>query len=504
MPDVAYNLLTEPLFTITTPAGAKRRLDLPSVLEAFGRREGIEFAALQVHQQQPWYCFLVQLAAIALSVHGKSEPRQEAADWREWLSALIPSSEEAWALLVADLAKPAFLQTPVPEGSLSRYRNTLATPAELDILVTAKNHEIKIGRIHSPEPEHWIFALVSLQTMQGYSGRSNYGIARMNGGFASRPLVGWVPALDWATRFLRDTAVLLEARDSIVADHGYQANGGYALLWAEPWDGVKSLPLSACDPFFIEACRRVRIVDASGKLRARAAPTSVARMQAKELKGDVGDPWIPIDREDGKALTVPAAGFTYRRTRDLLVGADWTRAAALGLQPSDPESPYFVASVLVRGQGRTDGLHGRQLRLPARARRLLGNPEGRERVERLSRALAEAVVEAQKRVLRPALRALLGSSPNPSVQRWLLAHDKEVDRIFFERLWTSLDEPEDQSQAEWQRILLDLARDVLESAIAHAPLPAARRYQAIAGAEGLFISLARKHFPDANAVRPSR
>jgi CRISPR system Cascade subunit CasA len=49
-------------------------------------------------------------------------------------------------------------------------------------------------------PEHWFYALLTLQTMQGFLGAGNYGISRMNGGFASRPSVGLAPSDRWGMR----------------------------------------------------------------------------------------------------------------------------------------------------------------------------------------------------------------------------------------------------------------------------------------------------------------
>ena len=61
------------------------------------------------------------------------------------------------------------------------------------MLITARNHDAKRAANRHATPEDWILALVSLQTMSGYSGNGKNGIARMNGGFASRPLVGLAP-----------------------------------------------------------------------------------------------------------------------------------------------------------------------------------------------------------------------------------------------------------------------------------------------------------------------
>jgi len=171
------------------------------------------------------------------------------------------------------------------------------------------------------EPEHWIYALVSLQTQEGFLGAGNYGVSRMNGGFASRPGLGIDPGRGPGARFVRDVRRLVAARDDIVRHYGYRSRGGLALLWLEPWDGTSSLPSARLDPFYVEICRRVRLVaGGDGRLAALAAGSKAARVEAKLLKGDTGDPWTPCvpDKEGYKALTLYAGGFSYRRLVPLL------------------------------------------------------------------------------------------------------------------------------------------------------------------------------------------
>ena len=80
------------------------------------------------------------------------------------------------------------------------------TPDALDYIVTAKNHDLKAARIERSSVEQWFYALIALQTMEGFLGRGNYGISRMNSGFGSRPLVGLAPAAAFAG-FPRDVEI---------------------------------------------------------------------------------------------------------------------------------------------------------------------------------------------------------------------------------------------------------------------------------------------------------
>ena len=105
-------------------------------------------------------------------------------------------------------------------------------------------------------PDDWLFALVSLQTQEGFLGAGNYGISRMNGGFACRPGVGIAPVGHWGERWRRDCAVLRNSREATLQNHGYRADGGAATrltrqtaaetLWpdAEGSNGLKSLDMA--------------------------------------------------------------------------------------------------------------------------------------------------------------------------------------------------------------------------------------------------------------------
>ena len=61
------------------------------------------------------------------------------------------------------------------------------------MLVTAKNHDLKSSIAAQANVDDWIFALVTLQTMEGFGGVGNYGIARMNSGFGNRPAFSLAP-----------------------------------------------------------------------------------------------------------------------------------------------------------------------------------------------------------------------------------------------------------------------------------------------------------------------
>ena len=89
--------------------------------------------------------------------------REDESAWRDLLRALTPEfpNDEPWRLVVDDWRKPAFLQPPVPVGVA--LKDEVETPDALDLLITARNHDLKQTVARRAAPEDWIFALVSLQ-----------------------------------------------------------------------------------------------------------------------------------------------------------------------------------------------------------------------------------------------------------------------------------------------------------------------------------------------------
>ena len=504
MPDTRYNLLAETLIPIRTLDGSEERLPLPETLARLSSTEVSAFPGLQPHQYAAWHAFLVQVGAIALHREAIEESPDDPAAWASLLRALTNGSEDPWSLVVTDLRRPAFMQPPVPEDALAAFKQCIEQPDQLDVLVTAKNHDIKAARIARPEVHHWIYALVSLQTMQGFSGRDNYGIARMNSGFGSRPLIGYSPGFGWSGRFQRDLKVLQAARSSLVgSEHGYPKRSGIALLWLEPWDGRSSLTITQCDPFFIEVCRRVRLVVSGDRVYAHTAPSKAPRIAAKELKGNTGDPWTPVKTRDSSALTVSGAGFTYAKVQDILFGGDWARGAAAQVYAWDPETLNFEARALARGQGKTAGLHHRSIPIPAKVRYALGRSEERDRLGAMAKERVEFVRMARRKVLHPALCVLLQGGPerldfrDERSARWTNAFERDVDRIFFHRLWGDAELAPDGARQRWAEELRNLAWRQLQDATCSAPVPIARRYRAIAGAERLFNGAWRRNFEKA-------
>jgi CRISPR system Cascade subunit CasA len=491
MPEMLFNLLTEPLITVLPTGGeSATMMTLPAVLAALAAHDDIEFAALQPHQGHAWHAFLVQLAAIALDAAAIEAPPASADQWGAMLRALTQERDAAWSLVVPDLAQPAFMQPPVPEASLASWKNYALTADAIDLLQTAGNHDVKAERILRSTPEHWLYALITLQTMQGYSGRDNYGIARMNGGVGSRACVAAARDLAWHTRFCRDLQVLLGRRPAL--RERFDREAGLALLWTIPWDGNAQLTPAALNPYFIEVCRRIRLVMSDGAIAARGTTSKRERIAAKELKGNLGDPWVPIRKEDGAALT--ARNFAYDLVQRVVLGPDWEHSAASQVQPEDGDQPVVVLQVLARDQGKTAGFHQRLIPIPPKARLRLSTAQGRVQVGELARQRVDTVGEVARRLLRPALCCLLQGDPprldlrDDRAQPWLDDFDAQIDTVFFVRLFDDLDLDPPAARIAWLAVVLECARASLDDACRSAPMPAMRRWRASAAAERIFNS----------------
>jgi CRISPR system Cascade subunit CasA len=272
------------------------------LLAALARDEVESLPALRPHQRPAWHMFLVQLAALALHRAGKTQPPRDEEAWLRLLRGLTPDfpDDEPWRLAVADWSKPAFLQPPVPEGV--ELSTEIPSADALDLLITSRNHDLKQTIARNSEPQDWMFALVSLQTSEGFGGRDNYGIARMNGGSSSRPFLGLAPrdpsgprtvAVRPGAHFLRDVRVMLETRAQQFEryDHlNYAAANGLGLTWIVPWQEGEQLQLGQLDIWFIEVCRRIRLSEGPHGLSGARGVSKATRINAKHVNGVIGEP----------------------------------------------------------------------------------------------------------------------------------------------------------------------------------------------------------------------
>ena len=470
--------------------GGLHRGSLFAAFAALARGDAWSFPALRPHQREPWHAFTVQVAALALIRAGLAEPPAEEAAWRDLLLALTPDHPggEAWELVVDDWSKPALLQPPiVASANRADYRSRLPTPDALDMLVTAKNHDVKQERMAAADEEDWLFALVTLQTTEGFLGAGNYGISRMNGGFASRMSLGVRPSGGGAAgAFRRDVRRL-------IADAGERPDrrAGLALLWTEPWDGTLSLRFPELDELYVEICRRVRLVPGPRGIEALAAGSKCARVAMSDLKGRTADPWAPLKADGSTSVTPTGGGFGYRALTRLLRKEETSRPLLAQLHDEDDrEGLAIIAAALVRGQGKTEGLHRRAVRT---SRMVEIEDYVEEVLDHVGDVAARRAAEAGEagRRLRRALILLVQGGPDQArldddaagrkVDPWMRRFDALVDRGFFDdNLWAEAANKAVEPRKRWRERLRALAGEVFADAAEAAPRTEMRRVRAVA------------------------
>lgn len=513
-----YHLLDDPLIGVRTPQG-ERRLTLPEMLAALSSGHIDGYSGLRAHQADPWHVFLVQLAASIQARRPTERLPAETTYWRDGLLDLAEGQSTAWELVVDDVTKPAFLQHPWKSWEAeaadygvktvrgrTEYDAKARTPDELDVLITSKNHDVKMARIGPEAAESWIYALLLLQTTSGFLGQGNYGIVRMNGGFASRAIVAWTQSLHPSKRFIADVAAVHRLRDSVCRQYRYRPRGT-VLTWLTRWDrNQHQHMLQDLEPWFIEAARPVRLTaQADGSIIALGATSKARQIGPKTAEnGDVGDPWTPLNVEDKKkgqsALTLSADGFTPQRLTALLFEDGFQLTPLQKPQPGDGPG-WLVASCLVRGQGKTEGLHRIELPVPPKARMALFKKESRELLAHLAQCLLIDAKDVQK-ALYTALTVLVEGGPDKTdfdrdaVESWLKQARTDLAQrwavAYFDHLWRGADEDHAAIRQDWQQRLVNLAQALLDEAAMRLPLPSNRYWRAIIRAQSALHGMLHK------------
>ena len=503
-----FNMLTEPQFRMGTTNGVKAG-GLPEVYAELVADDVEAFPSLRPHQRHAWHAFLAQLGAMSMHRANADRLPEDAETWGKLIRGLTPDypDDEPWQLVVDDIMKPAFMQPPAHLKNQERdYKNTVETPDDLDVILMSKNHDLKSGVATQASADDWIFALVTLQTMEGFSGSGNYGISRMNGGLGSRAAFTLAPSERPGAHVRRDIMALLDHRSTLLAQFP-MVDGGASLLWAMPWDGTAgdSLAANRLEPYYIEVCRRIRLrTRADGSLYGIRASSKAARIEGKDLKGRTGDPWVPVNRKrDNLPLTLAAGGFTYKRVTEYL-SDEWGTPPLLRPTESELRSSdtQLLARAMVRGQGKTEGYHERIIPLRPRTVRLFGRAGGTQELGDIARQRIEEISIVQ-RILSHAIQVFAARGRADAVspehralaRPWLNKLDEIVDRTFFEELQSEFEAEDDASRRnirnQWllnanRSGVIDHARSILCDAEDSLPCPVICRYRARVNAEGLF------------------
>lgn len=516
------NLLTDGLFGAEYDANTSF-LNLPAVFAALVRDEVDTFPALRAHQVPAWHMFLAQLGAIAMYRNGLSTPPTDAAEWHRIIRSLTSEefpNDEPWTLVVDDHSLPAFMQPPVPPGMT--LPSATSTPDALDMLITSKNHDLKRSVAFHAGLDDWIFALISLQTCEGYGGRGNNGIVRMNGGASSRVCLSLAPMPEAAAdelavrpgvRLRRDLEQLATRRAEWLEQLSqlYSNDAGAALLWTPPWPENQGLTTQSLDPLFIEVCRRVRLSQTiGGQISARTGTSDGTRVVGKVFNGVLGDPWAPVNRVDAKSLTIGEDGdFDFTMITKLL-SADWQLPLLATLGPDEPESArnwVLIAQAFARGNSKTGGFKERIIPITGKAAR--GLAIKRPELHQIARFQIDEIADITK-VLRSAIALAMARGDRDAVNKDTYAATafygktlrQVADRLFFPALWERLDAEDKgreaalETRARFIRDLDQAAVRILDDVLADLPCPSIMRPRAEARARARYLGGRKGKFDD--------
>jgi CRISPR system Cascade subunit CasA len=526
------SLLGDPVLRVATEEGKARALTLPQLLAQLSGGAALSFIALRPHQRAAWHAFLVQLAFLALEAGVRTEPPQDDAAWAELLRGLTPEhpGDEPWHLVVDDWTLPAFMQSPCVAGAQGDYRNAVGSAQELDLLVTSKNHDEKIGKLRPVLPEAvdvWVYALLSLQGFAGFLGRGNFNTMRMNGGFGSRPQFRLLTQRGSGVEFLRDLGALQAGTDNLYSAAETAQIGldrPLALLWLPPWSAA-ALPLRRVHPLCLEVTRRVRLRGATAGLEMLSAASATMRVAAKDAKGLVQDPWTPVIKDgEPRALTAQADSFNYHRLAPLLFD-DTRYQLPLLARPTEAEidaggGATLLAQVLVGGSGRTDGALRREVPMPTFVLRKFATQ--RDVLAARARTFIDLASLAQGKVLRAALLQFVDGSEDvnwqnkdfaKAVMPWVELLERRIDDVFFAELFKTVTQPpmpDAEANSRWIATLSALARETFDLAVSALPTRDRSLQMARTRAERVFDNGLRKHLqaePDAEGAsgkKPAR
>ncbi|CAK0741808.1 hypothetical protein CCP2SC5_1130002 [Azospirillaceae bacterium] len=326
----------------------------------------------------------------------------------------------------------------------------------------------------------------------------------MSSGYSSRAGRYGSRSANLGTSLWRAVSLHLEQRDAVLEafNEFFAPENGIALLWLEPWDKDESLSLKVLDPYFIEICRRVRLRrDAeNGAIFALGQTSKGPRVDAEAQVGNLGDLWTAINKKKATALTIGHGGFHYRKVVEILFSGAYHLPPSMEIKKGDSAETLIHLSVLVRGEGGTDGLYERFLDAK--------HPKAKKRDElhKLANGMIKDDVDNAKKALKIGLLTMLQGGPetlnfkDKRADLWTEMLDHRIDEIFFGHFWAMAevvdnDDQQDAARRDWQKALVENARTLFETALDQVPVPSGRRERARALAENAFDGMLHKHLP---------
>ena len=249
----------------------------------------------------------------------------------------------------------------------------------------------------------------------------------------------------------------------------------------------------------------MRLKGARGTISAIQANSRTSRTDAKAFKGNLGDPWAPVHKTEGKSLTLSGGDFDYTRLCELLFSGNWS-VPLLALHGRDEDGEMLlVAEALSRGNSKTEGFKSRVVPVPGRVVPLLSSPT----VATFSKAQMGEITVFDA-ALRDAIALTAAGGNRDGIkkghfQRSVPARrrfDRAADRLFFPHLWNRVaanemrdSEAEGTAKVKFLQALQDAAAAELKSALPAIPCPTIQRPRAEARARRAFYARLRREHP---------
>lgn len=491
-----FNIIDEPVFRVLSTDGAEC-LGIAEILHRFRRDDILTFTAMRPHQAGPFHMFLAQLAATAAYRWG-SMP-ETAADWAEAIFGLTFGDRDPWEAIQPDASKPGFMQFPMPK----QYEKTYGSPDELDIIYQSRHHSHKIGSTRHGLLDDWLMAIITTQTTDRYAGKMVHGVVRTGSGYGIRPFCGLAPKGNMGAHILRDVDIMVANFESLAETYGYDIDG-LDILWLEAWDGNESLGIDALAPYFIEACRPFRLAQTDYGFMVWRATTEVARIEAKERNGVLGDHWMPInlgvaksgDALEPKAFSVGQAGWTADVLTRILFGRNGQRHFKLPASFTQKKGDTGLIAVfrgMARDQGKFLGFFEREIPMRTQMLTLLGSENGRDQIAEVSNEMLREISLILGGCKNAIWAISSGGDPEkfrPDYQDGAFTNtlnqiipvvSRQLDECFFEDLQDRLEDPSIRVQQIAKNV--KLARKMVLRLIESRPLTSALRQRILCAAE---------------------
>lgn len=476
------NLLRTPLFSVRyDDTQEEDTLPLPGLLAAHSQGRPVGLTACQSFQRMAVHAFLTQLAAFTLVKAMQAGSYDPAEGWGplsapEWWTKALGDLTSAWHLIPKG-TEAAFCQP--PEKDTEGWKRVL-TPDEVEsrfgCLNSAPNHSLKHRTIVEPRPEHWVYALISVQTQSGSCSHMYPRGARVPG--SGRLFVGLAPSLNWGLRFRRDVLVWHRERQALARRYRLNTRTGLGILWETPFG--RRLSLNQLDPCFIDLCRRVRLeVDKRGRVLAWMTPCNdgwVIRDEGQTIT-DIWCPILPAEKSRGPG-PLSFKDLHYDALHKVLFQSSY--GPALHPLAEDGDAPLLIASGIARDKSKTIGFHQRHVPVSPSVMAAYRTAGDYSQLGVLSTSFLEVIQDVDRKMLKPAVATLAESSPKnfkPLAEEAISKRfEQEIDRIYFERLFSGVTDPE-MALTKWAQELLDLATVIVTEAVKTLPLPPFTRWK---------------------------